>query len=347
MAKTNINLRKAEKEKNDEFYTQLYDIGKEMHHYWPHFENKTIYCNCDDPKISNFFVYFSLKFKDLKLKKLMTTCYRNQNINLFSQNDNEHGLYTEYTGTNDENQIPQESDIRTTKLKGDGDFRSEECIEILKQADIVITNPPFSLFREYIAQLMEYDKKFIVIGNMNAMMCKEIFPHIQKNKIWLGANNKVLEFEIPQYYEITSKTGRIDKNNKKFLKIANARWFTNLEHNKRNEEIFCFRRYKGNEQDYPKYDNYDAINIDKTTHIPEDYTGIMGVPISFMDKYNPNQFEILDSITRYAVLDILNTNKKLQKIKRQTTEINKKPKYGRIIIKHKQIKKTKGKEENK
>ena len=176
-----------------------------MHHYWPHFENKTIYCNCDDPKISKFFVYFSLKFKDLKLKKLMTTCYRNQNINLFSQNDNENGLYTEYTGTNDENQIPQESDIRTTKLQGDGDFRSEECIEILKQADIVITNPPFSLFREYIAQLMEYDKKFIVLGNKNAITYKEIFPHIMNNKIWIGANNKVLEFEIPKKIETQLK----------------------------------------------------------------------------------------------------------------------------------------------
>lgn len=284
----NERLRKARKNKNDEFYTQLADIEEEMRHYKKYFKGKTVLCNCDDPRISNFFHYFSYNFEQLGLKKLITTCYKNQNRDLFSRNDCEQAIYLEYTGSKKGALVPEPEEIGIKYLKGDGDFRSKECIELLKQADIVVTNPPFSLFREYVAQLMEYDKKFIIIGNKNAITYKEIFHLIKENKIWLGYRNinKDMWLILPEKEEKYEKF--IDG---KKLKHIMACWFTNFDISKRHEELILYKNY--NPQDYPKYDNYDAINVDKTSDIPCDYYGVMGVPITFLDKYNPEQFEIL------------------------------------------------------
>lgn len=276
--KKNKNLHAARAAKNDEFYTRLEDIEEELRHYRAHFEGKVVLCNCDDPRASNFFHYFSHNFEFLKLKKLIATCYKNQERDLFSQHDKEAAIHLEYTGDKNGNRVPDAEEIGVKILKGDGDFRSEECIELLKQADIVVTNPPFSLFREYIAQLIEYNKKFLIVGPFNAVTYKETFPLIKKNKVWLGCSY-VKAFITPE------------GETKKF---GNVVWYTNLVHKKRNEKLILVKKYKGNEKHYPKYDNYDAIEISKTVEIPEDYDGVMGVPISFLDKYNPEQFRIID-----------------------------------------------------
>lgn len=267
MAK-NANLRTAKKNKADEFYTQLVDIENELKHYKGQFRGKVVYCNCDGYD-SNFPKYFIEHFNELGLKKLIST-----GIN---------GYYQEYDG----NQLMQNT------LNSNGDFRGQECIEFLKQSDIVVTNPPFSLFRDYIAQLMEYSKKFIVIGNVNAITYKEIFPLIKDNKLWLGPSisSGDRKFNVPDDYDLNASGCGIDENGKKFIRVKGVRWFTNLEHDKRKEELVFNRTY--NENDYPKYDNYDAINVDKVKEIPRDYHGVMGVPITFLDKYNPNQFEIV------------------------------------------------------
>ncbi len=287
----NTPLHAANRAKQDEFYTQLPDIEKELKHYRKHFRGKTVYCNCDDPTISNFYRYFYLKFERLGLKKLITTCYKNQQIDLFSSHDMETAAGVEYVGNGTESTVFQ--------LKEDGDFRSRECIELLKQADIVVTNPPFSLFREYIAQLVEHDKKFLVIGNMNAITYKEIFPLIKSGRLWLGHGpaGKDMLFDVPQDYarELveTKREGSAYRLVDNIVKgrLGNASWFTNLDHKKRNEELVLFKRYSPEE--YPKYDNYDAINVNKTEHIPVDYAGEMGVPITFLDKHNPDQFQII------------------------------------------------------
>jgi len=271
------NLNRAKKNKNDEFYTRLVDIENELKHYKNHFKDKVVYCNCDDPRVSNFYKYFSLNFHHLGLKKLITTCYRNQDINLFSQEQSEKAVKLIYEGEVGDDNLPHEEHIKVTELQGDGDFRSLECINILKEADIIVTNPPFSLFRDYVSQLMNYNKKFLIIGNMNALTYKEIFPLIKNDELWLGYNS-VKEFIQP------------DGTIKKF---GNILWYTNLDHTKRHEEIILYRRY--NESDYPKYDNYNAIEVSKVANIPEDYEGIMGVPITFLNKYNPEQFEVLGS----------------------------------------------------
>ena len=287
----NKSLHAANRAKYDEFYTQLPDIENELKHYSEHFHGKTVYCNCDDPTISNFFRYFELKFDQLRLKKLITTCYKNRQTEMFSKHDSETAVRLEYVGNGTE--------PAKFQLKEDGDFRSEECIELLKQADIVVTNPPFSLFREYIAQLIEYDKKFLVIGNMNAITYKEIFPLIRDAKLWLGhgpAGSDML-FNVPKDY--ASELVRNKKEGSAYRlvdgvikgRLGNAVWFTNLDHKKRNEELVLFKRYSPEE--YPKYDNYDAINVNKTDHIPVDYAGEMGVPITFLDKHNPDQFQII------------------------------------------------------
>ena len=293
MAKKNGNLHTAKREKNDEFYTQLADIENELKHYTEHFRGKIVYCNCDDPRVSNFFHYFSYNFERLGLKKLITTCYKNQERDLFSQNDSEHAIYLEYNGDKNGDNIPNPEEIGIHHLKGDGDFRSKESIELLKQADIVVTNPPFSLFREYIAQLMAYDKKFIVLGNMNATTYKEIFPLFASNKVWFGPSihSGDREFQVPENYPLTAATNRVDDKGRKFVRVKGVRWYTNLDHSKRHEEIILYKKY--NEEEYPKYDNYNAINVDKVADIPMDYDGIMGVPITFLDKYNPEQFEIV------------------------------------------------------
>lgn len=291
MAKRNID--KAKEAKKDEFYTQLDDINNELKHYREHFRGKTVLCNCDDPRISNFFTYFAYNFEFLGLKKLITTCYKNQNVDLFSQNQSEQAVYLIYEGDKNGNHTPDANEIGVMPLKGDGDFRSKECIELLKGADIVVTNPPFSLFREYVAQLMEYDKEFLIIGNQNALSYKEIFPLIRDNKIWLGASihSGDRKFCVPDDYELNASSCGIDENGKKFIRVKGVRWFTNLDYNERHEDLILYKHYTPEE--YPHYINYDAIEVAKTEFIPMDYDGIMGVPITFMDKYNPEQFEII------------------------------------------------------
>ncbi len=292
---SNKNLHKASKAKKDEFYTQLVDIEKELKHYKKHFKGKVVYCNCDDPRVSNFFHYFSYNFEKLGLKKLITTCYKNQQIDLFSQNDSEKAIYLEYQGDKSKNNVPDIEEIGIKHLKSDGDFRSEESIELLKQADIVATNPPFSLFREYVAQLIKYNKKFVIIGNLNALTYKEIFKLIKENKMWLGPSihSGDREFGVPKDYPLTAASSRIDENGNKYIRVKGVRWYTNLDHEERHENLILYKTYYGNEDKYPKYKNYDAINIDLTKDIPMDYDGAMGVPITFMDKYNPDQFEII------------------------------------------------------
>lgn len=293
MATQHKNLRKAKTSKKDEFYTQLTDIEREINHYRKHFKDKVVLCNCDDPRVSNFFHYFSYNFEKLGLKKLITTCYKNQNANLFSQHDTERAIYLEYEGDKNKNNIPDAEEIGIKQLKGDGDFRSKECIELLKQADIVVTNPPFSLFREYVAQLIEYDKKFVIIGNLNALTYKETFKLIKENKIWFGhsIHSGDREFGVPKDYPLNAASSRIDENGNKFIRVKGVRWFTNLDYEERHQDFILYKKY--NSEDYPTYENYDAINVNVTKEIPEDYEGDMGVPITFMDKYSPEQFEIV------------------------------------------------------
>ena len=283
----NRNLHQAKNAKKDEFYTKLSDIENELKHYKAHFKNKVVYCNCDDPRMSNFFHYFSYNFEDLGLKKLITTCYQNQNRDLFSQHDSERAIYLEYYGDKNNNKTPDVEEIGVQYLKGDGDFRSEESIALLKQADIVVSNPPFSLFREYVAQLIQYNKKFIILGNLNAITYKEIFPLIKENKLWFGPSihSGDREFGVPDNYPLKAAGYRIDENGRKFIRVKGVRWFTNLDYNERHEDLILYKTYTP--EDYPKYDNYDAINVDKTKEIPMDYQGAMGVPITFLDKYNP------------------------------------------------------------
>ena len=325
---TNSNLRKASKEKNDEFYTQLADIERELKHYKEHFKDKVVYCNCDDPRVSNFFHYFSYNFEYLGLKKLITTCYKNQSRDLFSENQSDKAIWLEYTGDKNGDKVPNPEEIGVYELQGDGDFRSAESLELLKEADIVVTNPPFSLFREYVAQLVEYDKKFVIVGSLNAITYKEIFSLIKENKLWLGygflAGNAY--FRTPATKEFA--TGVYDGNTG-LVKFRNVTWFTNLEIQKRHEEMPLFKTYNDNE--YSKYDNYEAVNVDKLKDIPDNFNGVMGVPITFLDKYNPEQFELLG---------IMNTGEENTGIRYEGTPhgrpiINGVEKYLRILIKNK------------
>lgn len=285
----NKNLHSAKKGKNDEFYTQLEDIERELKHYKEHFENKIVYCNCDDPRVSNFFHYFSYNFEKLGLKKLITTCYKNQNRDLFSENNSEQAIWLEYNGDKNGDKVPNPEEIGIHPLKGDGDFRSKESIELLKQADIVVTNPPFSLFREYVAQLVEYDKKFVIVGHQNALTYKEIFPLIKENKMWLGYGFKggASHFINMHYEDYATATDRREG----MIRVSGVVWYTNLDIAKRHEDLILYKKH--NPKEYPKYDNYNAIEVSKTKDIPMDYSGAMGVPITFMDKYSPEQFEIL------------------------------------------------------
>lgn len=273
----NKNLHAANKAKNDEFYTCLTDIEKELKHYREHFNNKTIFCNCDDPEYSNFWRYFSLNFDHLNLKRLISTHYETEKSSYMQE------IYRDENGVHKERK----------PLQQNGDFRSPESIALLHEADIVVTNPPFSLFREYVAQLIEYDKKFLIIGNVNAITYKEIFPLIRCNRLWLGPSisSGDRQFYVPDNYPLNASNCGIDKDGRKFIRVKGVRWFTNLSHQKRNESIILYKTY--NPDDYPKYDNYNAINVDKVTDIPCDYDGVMGVPITFLDKYNPEQFEII------------------------------------------------------
>jgi hypothetical protein len=286
---SNKNLHQAKNNKKDEFYTQLSDIANELRHYKHHFKNKVVYCNCDDPRVSNFFHYFAYNFEHLGLKKLITTCYKNQDADLFSENESEKAIYLEYTGDKNGNKVPDIEEIGVHELKGDGDFRNPESIELLKQADIVVTNPPFSLFREYVAQLIEYDKKFVIVGHQNAITYKDIFKLIKDNKIWLGYGFKggAGHFINNQYEDYATAGNHIEG----MIRVSGVHWFTNLDIDKRHEELILFKKYSSEE--YPTYENYNAINVDVTKQIPMDYEGFMGVPITFLDKYNPEQFEII------------------------------------------------------
>lgn len=285
----NKNLHKAKNNKKDEFYTQLSDIENELRHYKHHFKDKVVYCNCDDPRVSNFFHYFSYNFEHLGLKKLIAICYKNQNADLFSQNNSEKAVYLEYTGDKNGNSVPDPQEIGIKELKGDGDFRSQESIELLKQADIVVTNPPFSLFREYVAQLVEYDKKFVIVGHQNAISYKEIFKLIKENKLWLGYGFKggAGHFINTQYENYATATDKKEG----MIRVSGVHWFTNLDISKRHEDLILYKNYSPEE--YPTYENFNAINVDKTKDIPVDYDGYIGVPITFLDKYNPDQFEII------------------------------------------------------
>lgn len=326
----NKNLHQAKNAKKDEFYTQLTDIENELKHYKAHFRNKVVYCNCDDPRMSNFFHYFSYNFEDLGLKKLITTCYQNQHRDLFSQHDSERAIYLEYYGDKNNNKTPDVEEIGVQYLKGDGNFRSEESIALLKQADIVVTNPPFSLFREYVAQLIQYDKKFVIVGHQNAITYKEIFPLIKDNKIWLGIGFRGGAAHFISNYEDTATA-----NDRKegMIRVSGVHWFTKLDIAKRHEDLLLYKTYTP--EDYPKYDNYDAINVDKTKEIPMNYKGAMGVPITFLDKYNPEQFEILSSNDYRKTKTIPFKSHGL--IKDKEGSINGKPKYVRILIKNKRI----------
>ena len=314
MANNNKALSKAKDAKKDEFYTQLVDIENELRHYKDHFKGKVIFCNCDDPYESNFFKYFAINFNHLGLKKLICTCYAGSPV-----------VYTQLSLFGDEEVIGEEPsdkkpykieithvddlngdgaidltdvdlllgsvDGKPTLLEGDGDFRSQECIALLKQADIVITNPPFSLFREYVAQLIEYDKKFIIIGNQNAITYKEIFPLLKDNKMWLGYKAGDMAFAVPDTYEARETRFWIDEKGQKWRSMGNVCWYTNLDIKKRHEDLILYKTYIPEE--YPKYDNYDAIEVSRIADIPCDYYGVMGVPVTFLDKYNPEQFEIV------------------------------------------------------
>lgn len=311
-------LHIAKAGKKDEFYTQISDIEKELKHYTHHFKGKSVFCNCDDPEESNFWLYFSLNFEHLGLKSLIATHYEESkpSYKLEIKAD-----------INQDGKINKLDTIRTP-LKQNGDFRSPECIEILKEADIVVTNPPFSLFREYVSQLIEYDKKFLIIGNQNAITYKETFQLIMDNKIWTGVDNGGTKwFQVPDDYEIKTASRIKIVDGIKYFSMGSIYWFTNLDTRKRHEEIILFRIYKGHEADYPKYDDFEGINIDKVSDIPMDYDGVMGVPITFIDKYNPEQFEII-GLDRY-IDDNPNPGKRFT--------IDGKEKYARVVIRNKNI----------
>ena len=288
---SNSFLQKAKAAKKDEFYTQLSDIEKELKNYKAHLKGKVVLCNCDDPRVSNFFHYFSYNFEKLGLKKLITTCFKNLNADLFSQNESEKAIYLEYDGDKNGNNIPDPEEIGIKHFKDDGDFRSAECIELLKKSDIVVTNPPFSLFREYVGQLVEHEKKFVIIGHQNAITYKEIFKLIKENKLWLGYgfNRNCAHFINRHYVDYASDADHREG----MIRVSGVQWFTNIDITKRHEELILFKKY--HRKEYPKYDNYAAIEVSQTIDIPMDYAGVMGVPITFLNKYNPEQFEILGS----------------------------------------------------
>jgi Adenine-specific methyltransferase EcoRI len=291
----NHDFTKARQAKKDEFYTSLEDIELELKHYKKHFKGKVVYCNCDDPRESNFFRYFLENFEKFGLKKLITSCYRDKEVGTIGSSASQQAVYLEYTGYKNGNRIPDVEKIGVKQMSGDGDFRSKECLKLLKQADIVVTNPPFSLFRQYVAQLIEFKKKFLIIGNMNAVTYKEIFPLFQGNQMWYGPSIRSgdREFRVPDDYPITAAGSRVDKLGNKYVRVKGVRWFTNLDYPGRQVNLELEKKYCSSE--YPKYANFDAIEVPKTMSIPSDYDGPMGVPITFLDKFNPEQFEILGS----------------------------------------------------
>lgn len=312
---SNINLHKASQAKKDEFYTQLIDIEKELKHYKEQFRGKVVYCNCDDPFESNFFKYFASNFNELGLKKLITTSYVKSPIvggqlplfeveGLKPDGKQPFKIEIKEVPDFDKNGAINLEDVKfllkhnkknSTPLKGNGDFRSDECVELLKEADIVVTNPPFSLFREYVAQLMNYYIKFLILGDQNAITYKEIFKLIKENKLWLGYDNGGTKwFQVPADYDIATESRKKIVNGVKFFSMGRILWFTNLDTTKRHQELTLYKKYTPKE--YPKYDNYDAINVNKYVDIPSNYGGVMGVPVTFVDKYNPAQFQIVGHV---------------------------------------------------
>ena len=309
----NKGLRSASKNKKDEFYTQLSDIEKELKNYQTFFDGKVVFCNCDDPEYSNFWKYFELNFEKLNIKKLIATHYcendKSYKLELFKKN----------------NELVKKKEA----LEGDGDFRSEECKLLLKQCDVVVTNPPFSLFREFVSLLIEYKKKFLIIGNQNAITYKTFFPLIKNNCVWLGQSihSGDREFSVPDDYPLTASNSRTDEFGKKYVKVKGVRWWTNIDYPQRYTDLVLYKKY--NPEIYQKYDNYNAINVDKTKDIPCDYDGFMGVPITFLDKYNPNQFELIG---------IMNTGEENPGIRYENTPhgrpiVNGQEKYLRLLIK--------------
>ena len=362
----NSNLREANKAKNDEFYTQYVDIQKEMNSYMEYnpdvFRGKTVLLPCDDPEWSNFTKFFAQNFENYGLKKLISTSYAHESkkiqdyyqLSLFESESPQfdesktktHGKIFTLTRDSNKSGAIDIDDLEWQYLDGDGDFRSEEVKALRDEADIIITNPPFSLFREFLSWIMEADKSFIIIGNQNAITYKEVFPYIMENKLWLGVSihSGDREFRVPDSYPLASAGYRIDENGNKYIRVKGIRWFTNIDHGRRHEPLalmsmadnikFSKHREVRN-REYAKYDNYAAIEIPFTDAIPIDYDELMGVPITFLDKYCPEQFEIIDAINRYALLDVLGTNEYVQNAKSHTCNINGKATYFRIIIRRK------------
>lgn len=364
---SNSNLHKANKAKKDEFYTQLIDIEKELKHYKEQFKGKVVYCNCDDPFESNFFKYFASNFKALGLKRLITTSYKpspvankelilqptlfpgyeDKIVNRPAEQKGRPKLTANKFIINDVSDLDSDGafDLRDiaeqlkanknnewSPLEGDGDFRSPESIELLKQADIIVTNPPFSLFREYIAQLVEYDKKFLILGDQNAITYKEIFKLIKDNKLWLGYDNGGTKwFQVPDEYDIPTESRKKVENGIQYFSMGRIMWFTNLDTTKRHQKMTLYKKYSPVE--FPKYDNYNAIEVSKVVDIPFDWDGAMGVPITFLDKYNPAQFEILWTTDRGGdgMLDEI----KLKHTRYDAPVVHGKGLYKRIVIKNK------------
>ena len=340
----NNNLHMSKAGKQDEFYTQLPMIENELKYYKNHFEGKTVLCNCDDPYESNFFKFFAMRFNILKLKKLIASCYDRSPIaqtqlSLFEEDrpPQERSPYCakmieleDYNGDgaaniSDVEWLLKNKKDAVKKLEGNGDFRSRECIELLKQADIVVTNPPFSLFREYVAQLMEYDKKFIILGNINNITYSEITPLYREGKIWLGRTSGHFWFRVPDTYEAKATDFKIDEDGVKWRRMGNICWFTNLDYKERYEDLHLWRKY--NPVDYPKYENIDAIHVKECNDIPDDYYGLMGVPVTFCTKHNPKQFE-------YLGLDKENTPQK-ERFKLKQSDGTIKTQYARVLIRRK------------
>ena len=324
----NAALTAAKRAKKDEFYTQRVDIENELRHYKAHFKDKVVLCNCDDPRQSEFFKYFVENFEKLGLKRLIATCYKSQDVDLFSQGDCERAICQVYEGDKNGNMVLDDDEVGVRVLKGDGDFRSEECIEILKEADIVVTNPPFSLFREYVEQLIKYGKKFVIIGNQNAITYKEIFPLLKNNEVWIGYKFGDMAFKVPADSEPRATRYWQDESGQKWRSMGNVCWYTNLDIQKRHEKLPLYKKYTPEE--FPRYDNYNAINVDKTADIPYDYNGAMGVPITFIDKYNPEQFGILDANDYRSHEGV--PCKPHGLIKDKDGAIDGKPKFARILI---------------
>ena len=352
----NKNLNAAKTAKKDEFYTQMTDIERELQHYWPHFHDKVVLCNCDDPYESNFFKYFALRFNQLGLKKLICTCYNGSPVQGnelmidfgdFEDEPKKVAYKVEITEVKDLNgdgavdlsdvQYLLKNDKNVLSTLKTGDFRDPECIELLKQADIVVTNPPFSLFREYIGQLMEYGKKFLIIGNQNNITYKEVFPLLMNNLVWLGYKSGDMAFRVPEDYEARETRYWQDETGQKWRSLGNICWFTNLDHNRRHEELDLVCRYS--KEDYPNYDNYRAIEVSRVQDIPYNYSGAMGVPVTFLDKYNPEQFEIVGLTERSEVYnlnsDVINDLKIPGFTKYDRPYINGIRKYARILIHNK------------